>query len=97
MRRHFVALGLTPPVHRTPWFACGAGRPGKDLAAAARDLADRGFLVPHVVYFGGPPGGYLKVTVTAAHTPEQIDALAALLAHVVGRSAARRPRPRKRR
>jgi 7-keto-8-aminopelargonate synthetase-like enzyme len=80
MRRHFVRLGFAPPRDRTPWFAVGAGRPERVLARAARTLLARGFLVPHVRYFGGPPGGYLKVTVTSLHTPAQIDALARHLA-----------------
>ena len=76
MRRHFTALGLPVPRHKTPWFAVGAGHAAEDLAALSQNLAAAGFLVPHVRYFGGPEGGFLKVAVSAAHTAEQIDALA---------------------
>lgn len=79
MRAHLVRLGVAVPQRGAPWFAVGAGRPARDLAAAAKLLQRRGFLVPHIRYFGFPAGGYLKIAVTALHTAAQIDALAAAL------------------
>lgn len=92
MRKHFRRLGLATPAPGLPWFAV-TGRPEATLARASQRLAEAGFLVPHLHYFGGPPEGMLKIAVSATHTAEQIDALGAALATALvvgGRRGARR-------
>ena len=76
LRRRFAEMGLPVPRPDLPWFSV-SGRRG--LAAASKRLARAGFLVPHLTYFGAPRGGYLKIAVTAAHTRDEIEALAVAL------------------
>jgi len=89
LRRRFVAMGLATPPAGVPWFAV-ADRPRPELKAMATSLLRAGFLVPHLTYFGAPEGGFLKIAVTAAHTTEQIDALADQIARGAGPSRVRR-------
>ena len=83
MRRHLTRLALPVPQPGLPWFSVtaealpSAGKPS--LAKVSARLADLGFLVPAIDYFGGPEGGILKIAVSAAHTAAQIDGLAAAL------------------
>jgi 7-keto-8-aminopelargonate synthetase-like enzyme len=86
MRRAFRWLGLATPADDVPWFAISGRR---DLAHIARRLADSGFAVPHIRYFGGPKGGQLKVAVSAAHSAADISALGRALANAVDQGAHR--------
>jgi 8-amino-7-oxononanoate synthase len=54
-----------------------------ELARISRALAAEGFLVPHIRYPDGPPQGYLRLTIAAQHTREEIAALAETLALVL--------------
>jgi len=58
---------------------------GSDEAAMrmSRELFDRGFFVPPVISPAVPPGASrLRVTVTAAHTEAEVDAMAAAVVQV---------------
>lgn len=86
MRRHLARLGVRLPRLRAPWFALGTDLPSARVERWSRALAARGFLVPCVRYYGDPPGTYLKLTVTAAHTAAEIDAVAAALGAAMPRA-----------
>lgn len=84
LRDLFLECELTPPAEKLPWFSVGAAD-AETLAAASADLAELGFQVPHLRYHGAPAHGLLRISVSAAHTAEQIDELGAALADVVKR------------
>jgi 8-amino-7-oxononanoate synthase len=88
LRRRFRACGLAVPGAGTPWFSV-SGLPPARLAAIALDLRRRGFLVPHIRYFGAPEGGLLKIAVTAAHEASQVEALSDALESALGRTGPR--------
>jgi 7-keto-8-aminopelargonate synthetase-like enzyme len=70
------------PGHPSPIvpFVCGAEA---DALAAAASLLDRGCLVPAIRPPTVAPGSSrLRVALSAAHTPEQVDLLAAALAEL---------------
>lgn len=75
LRARFAAKGLPVPPEPVPWMALHAETEDELRATSAR-LRDAGLLVPHVRYHGAPPQGYLRVAVTAAHTPEHLARLA---------------------
>jgi 8-amino-7-oxononanoate synthase len=63
------------PGHPSPIIPVVLGDEGRTLAAAAT-LLDRGMLVPAIRPPTVPPGtSRLRVALSAAHTPEQVDAL----------------------
>ncbi|MCG3136033.1 MAG: hypothetical protein HMLKMBBP_03828 [Planctomycetes bacterium] len=76
---------LAPPSMRPlpepglPWFGI-RHESARVLARWSRTLADRGFLAPHVRYFGGPAEGMLKVAVSAAHSERDLERLARAVA-----------------
>jgi len=76
-------LGLPVPAAPLPWFTIG-GRPARELAALSAGLRERGFLVPHVRYGASYPEGLVKVTLSAAHSPDEVHALADALDTVIG-------------
>jgi 7-keto-8-aminopelargonate synthetase-like enzyme len=84
LRDLFLEAGLTPPVEALPWFTV-RGDDAESLAAASADLFERGFQVPPLRYHGAPAQGVLRVAVSAAHSPEQIDELGDALPDVVKR------------
>lgn len=98
--------GIPRPARGAPWFAI-SGRTARSLARISARLRAEGFLVPHLHYFGGPAPGLLKVAVSAAHSIEEIDALADALGRALGdvrtapgpsaRDGARAARPSSRR
>src|SRR5262249_14732989 len=70
------------PGHPSPIVPIVLGDEARALAASAALLA-RGFLVPAIRPPTVPPGtSRLRVALSAAHTAEQIDALAAALAEL---------------
>jgi 8-amino-7-oxononanoate synthase len=82
LARRFREIGLATPRAGTPWFAVGAAR-GRDLAAISNALRGDGLLVPYITYFGAPPGGWLKIAVSAAHEVDHVERLAEALARHV--------------
>lgn len=88
LRRRFAALGLAAPRPGLPWFAV-AGLPASRLAAVERALRRDGYLVPHLRYFGAPDGGFLKIALSAAHEPAQVEALGDALARALRRKGPR--------
>jgi 8-amino-7-oxononanoate synthase len=94
LRRRFAALGLATPRAGLPWFAV-SGLPKSRLAAIERALRGDGFLVPHLHYFGAPKGGFLKIALSAAHEPSQVEALGEALARSLRRGARNGPRVRR--
>lgn len=90
----WTMLGLPTPADPVPWFVLGRWR-GEEAAAAERRLvalsrsfARVGLLVPHVSYGGRPPGGFLRVSVSALHRRTHLETLTRALA---ARSPCRRP------
>ncbi len=79
LAERFRGLGLAAPAEPLPWMAvhCTDGARLRRLSAALRGA---GLLVPYVRYHGAPPQGYLRVAVSAAHTPAHLAALADALA-----------------
>ncbi|MEM7264204.1 MAG: 8-amino-7-oxononanoate synthase, partial [Planctomycetota bacterium] len=65
-----------------PVFAIQAGD-AEETRAWERALAERGFLVPHVHYPGGPPAGYLRLSASALHETADLDALLEVIAELV--------------
>ena len=64
--------------HPIPVFAIW--RPDEaQTRALAQGLHDRGIFIPASVYPGGPAPVYLRISVTAEHTPEQIQRLGSAL------------------
>jgi len=94
LRRRFAALGLPAPRAGLPWFSV-TGLPASRLAAVERSLRREGFLVPHLRYFGAPPGGFLKIALSAAHEAAHVEALGDALARALGRGAGSEPRVRR--
>jgi len=70
------------PGHPSPIVPLVLGDEGRTLAAAGA-LLEQGMLVPAIRPPTVPPGtSRLRVTLSAAHAPSQVDALAAALAHL---------------
>ncbi|HVM35834.1 MAG TPA: 8-amino-7-oxononanoate synthase [Actinomycetota bacterium] len=77
-------IDLLAPGHRSPIIPVVMGEEERVLAAAA-NLLDRGFLVPAIRPPSVPPGtARLRITLSAAHTEEQVDGLGRALAEVRG-------------
>lgn len=74
--REFVAQF---PPYPLPVF-CIRGRSESQLEQISNTLLDRGFQIPFIRYPGGPKEGYLRGSVTALHTADQITDLARALA-----------------
>jgi len=83
LRSALQSVGFDPHDRPVPVFAVWMQTPDETRALASA-LADRGLFVPASEYPGGPTSVYLRISVTAEHTPEQIlrlsDALSELLA-----------------
>ena len=71
-------LGLRVPAERVPWFSID-NFDGERLATLSNELADAGFLVPHLRYPGSPPQGLLRITLSAAHTHDELTRLISAL------------------
>lgn len=69
-----LALGPAP----LPVFALALDRP-QELGEFQESMRARGLFVPHVRYLQGPSEGYLRFTVNAAHTGEDIERLCSAL------------------
>ena len=54
-----------------------------EMERVQKALDDEGYFVPLIDYPGGPVPLYFRPTVTASHTPEQIDGFATALGHAV--------------
>lgn len=66
-----------------------------EMHRVQKALSDAGFFVPLIDYPGGPTPWYFRATVTAGHTPEQIDRFGNALASAVasfGHSIPAKPR-----
>ncbi len=74
LARHFEV----DPDHPAPIIAFTTGTPDH-MRAMHSDALDAGVLAPLVEYPGGPAPVYFRLSVSAAHTDEQIDLLAATL------------------
>jgi len=86
LTRAWIDASLTPPANRVPWLV-EAARPGESersaerrLAALSKTLDAQGLLVPHVRYFGAPPGGFVRASVSARHASSHVDRLTRALA-----------------
>jgi 7-keto-8-aminopelargonate synthetase-like enzyme len=84
-RERFDALGLAVPPEPVPWMAIH-GETTEELRRIESALDDARFLVPFVRYHGAPTQGYLRVAISAAHTPDDIAALADALAKTIAPS-----------
>lgn len=86
LRRGLSALGL--PVHdqAIPIFTFVL-EPASAMPAVHAALLREGLYAPFIEYPGGPTPQFFRVTVTARHSPEQIDALLAGLAQCVRQPA----------
>ncbi len=79
-----AAIELVRPGHPSPIVPVVLGEEARTLAAAAALLED-GMLVPAIRPPTVAPGtSRLRVTLSAAHTPAQVDALAAALQTITG-------------
>jgi 7-keto-8-aminopelargonate synthetase-like enzyme len=79
-----AAIELVRPGHPSPIVPVVLGDEARTLAAAAALLED-GMLVPAIRPPTVAPGtSRLRVTLSAAHTPAQVDALAAALQTITG-------------
>jgi len=77
------------PPHPLPVF-CIRGDSESQLKQISRELSDRGFQIPFIRYPGAPEEGYLRGSVTALHTADQISDLAAALTDLrIGRDERR--------
>ncbi len=81
VRAALIELGLIPETRSSPSpvFALII-EPEAEMVRLHEQLADRGHFVPLIGYPGGPAGRYLRLSVSAGHTDEQIDLLLADLA-----------------
>lgn len=66
------------PNHPAPIIAFTAGTP-EDMRRLQTNAENAGLIAPLVSYPGGPAPVYFRLSVSAAHTPEQIDLLASTL------------------
>lgn len=73
-----ASLGLEPGSPLTPIFAFDLG--AADLTRFATHMEHAGFSVPVMSYPGGHTERYVRLTVNADHTDEQIDGLLAAIA-----------------
>ncbi|RMH28525.1 MAG: aminotransferase class I/II-fold pyridoxal phosphate-dependent enzyme [Planctomycetota bacterium] len=67
---------------RTPIFAFTLGLSAETLREIHQRAWDQGVWLPLVEYPGGPAPVYFRLSVSAAHTPDQIDKLTAVLGSV---------------
>ncbi len=83
LRAGLAQVDLRVPALEHPVVAIEP-RTHRDGERLYRGLLDDGFLVPYVRYAGGPAGdgsaGWLRLAVSSAHAPEEIDGLCAALA-----------------
>lgn len=77
------ALAWPDLIESSAPIVCLGARPGLDLARIKDALFERGICVAHVTkYSSTPPGGALRVAISAGHTAEQIDHLVEEIARV---------------
>lgn len=83
LRARLTAAGLTVPAARSPIVPLVLGK--EDVALrAAQELLAKGFLVPAIRYPTVARGkARLRVTLSAAHTAAEVDALAAALSKIL--------------
>lgn len=81
VRTALIDLGLIPEARSSPSpvFALII-EPEAEMVRLHEQLAARGHFVPLIGYPGGPAGRYLRLSVSAGHTDEQIDRMLADLA-----------------
>lgn len=92
IRDALACAGYETHEHPIPVFAIWQ-RDEEQTRTLAQGLLDRGIFIPASVYPGGPAPVYLRISVTAEHTPEQIGALRAALCEL---NAQPTPAPRAR-
>lgn len=81
-QRWLARIGVEPQPIPVPIFTFWR-TPASVMEAAYAALLDRGILVPLIDYPNGPTDRYFRLSVTAAHTPEQIDTLGHALTEVL--------------
>lgn len=83
MRSGLERLGMPTPREELPVFAFqrGDAQAMKSLEALLRDA---GVLAPYIRYPGGPPEGFFRIVVNAAHSLGQIERLIELLERHAG-------------
>lgn len=74
VRGHLQRLGLGAASCEHPVFALELST-AEAMEALSTAIWDAGFLLPYIQYPDGSDRGVLRGTVTAAHTPDEIDAL----------------------
>lgn len=84
LRSNLHSLGLcrAPGKDATPIVAFTPGTEDQ-MRASALALLEQGFRVPLISYPGGPGAAYFRVSVNAAHTAEDIDALSQALSEAL--------------
>lgn len=82
MRAVLGAAGLRFPEPPVPIFTFMLDTTER-MEAIHHALFERGILAPLIEYPGGPAARYFRLSVTAAHTPEQIDRLGRELAALI--------------
>ncbi len=75
-------IGVEPAQTPVPIFTFWR-TPVARMEQAYTSLLERGILVPLIDYPNGPTDRYFRLSVTAAHTPEQIDTLGKALVEVL--------------
>jgi 8-amino-7-oxononanoate synthase len=84
LRKGMTKLGVELPPTPAPVFTFVLGdSPAMERVHQA--LLERDILAPLIMYPGGPTDRYFRVTVNAAHTPEQIDQMLTALADVLAK------------
>jgi 7-keto-8-aminopelargonate synthetase-like enzyme len=77
LRESWHRLGLESGQAPAPWLTVCS--PEIPLAAISQKLLRDGILLPHVEYFGTPPGGALRASLSALHREKHIQQLESAL------------------
>ena len=83
MRSGLERLGMPTPREELPVFAFQRGD-AESMRALESRLRGEGVLAPYIRYPGGPPEGFFRLVVNAAHSLEQIERLVELLERHAG-------------
>lgn len=83
MRSGLERLGMPTPREELPVFAFQLGD-AETMRTLEASLRDAGVLAPYIRYPGGPPEGFFRIAVNAAHSLGQIERLIELLERHAG-------------